>query len=399
MSSVSDWKTVEFGEIAEQITNRIDNPKDSELADYIGLEHVKSNNLKISSYGKANDVVSSKFVCRRGDIVFGRRRAYLRKLAISDRDALVSTDAMVIRPKKNFSKEFLLLVMQTDRFWDEVISRSAGSLSPRIKWRDLSSIDVLLPPPEVQGKISKLIFSVQDNIEKNENLIQVAEKLKKGLLEELLTKGIGHKKFKKTELGEIPEEWNVFTIGSLCSVRRGASPRPIEDKRYFSEKGPGWIRISDITSVYKYVRKTEQYLSGMGASASVRVGKGDLVMSICATIGKPIIIDMDACIHDGFVLFQDIKKSVLPEYLFYILLRNESYFKSQKQEGTQGNLNTLIVAGTRIAIPDKIEEQKVIVSLLNNMDGLIDNLNNALENGKLLKRRLLNDFMCRKLLV
>src|SRR5208337_5618771 len=93
-------------------------------------------------------------------------------------------------------------------------------------------------------------------------------------------------------------------ICDFAKVRRGASPRPIDDPKWFGGE-TGCVRIVDVTRSGRYLRSTEQYLSPIGVSRSVRVDKGDLIMSICATIGRPVIIDMPACIHDGFVQFYD----------------------------------------------------------------------------------------------
>jgi type I restriction enzyme S subunit len=166
---------VKLTDIAEQIIERVDNPQDSKLIDYIGLEHIESDNLKIPQYGKTSDVTSSKFECKKGDIIFGRRRAYLRKLAISDKDALVSTAAIIVRPKTGVLKEFLIIIMQSDKFWEEAISRSAGSLSPRVKWKDIGNFKVTLPPVKKQEEISNSIFSIQENIERSERLIRVCK--------------------------------------------------------------------------------------------------------------------------------------------------------------------------------------------------------------------------------
>ena len=133
-------------------------------------------------------------------------------------------------------------------------------------------------------------------------------------------------KYKDTPIGKIPVDWEVTSISEISRIRRGASPRPINDSSFFSETGRGWIRISDVTSTYKYLKKTSQYLSEKGVSKSVKVNPGDLIMSICATIGKPVIIDIEACIHDGFVLFSDLSKKVDTEYLFYFLQRTENKF-------------------------------------------------------------------------
>ena len=113
--------------------------------------------------------------------------------------------------------------------------------------------------------------------------------------------------YKMTELGEIPVEWEIKQLGELANIRRGASPRPIKDPKWFSEHSThGWIRISDVTKSSKYLYETEQYLSEAGIEKSRTVAPGDLIMSICGTIGRPIILRMNACIHDGFVAFESL---------------------------------------------------------------------------------------------
>lgn len=180
--------------------------------------------------------------------------------------------------------------------------------------------------------------------------------------------------FNDTELGEIPNGWKVVKLSDVGRINRGASPRPINDPRYFSNDGRGWVRIGDVTKASKYLKETSQYLSEIGASKSVMVSPGDLIMSICATIGKPIILDMEACIHDGFVIFRDLSKEVDTEFLFYVLQKNEGNFSNMRQTGTQGNLNTTLVGGTKIALPP-LSEQREIVKILSNIDETIQKTN------------------------
>ena len=395
-----NWIKVRFDEIAENITDRIDKPNESGLKYYIGLEHLDTDQIRIKRFGSTEDVNATKFLCKKGDIIFGKRRSYLRKVAITDRDAVVSAHSMVIRPKGDLIvPEFLPCFMQSSIFWKTAHAISEGSMSPTIKWKTMAKQEFWIPTIEEQKKISELLWSIEENAEKNESLINTYKVIKKELLDELLTNGIGHTIFKESEIGKIPKEWNVIKIEDIANIRRGASPRPIKNPDYFSNDGPGWIRIGDVTPIYKYINKTTQYLSKLGASKSVRVTKGNLIMSICATIGKPVIVDMDACIHDGFVLFEDITDDIDYEFLYYVLLKTEEFFKSQKQEGTQGNLNTTIVGNTVIALPDTIEEQKQIVNIFNDVDNSIkkctDNINYVLS----LKKKLTNDYLSGKLII
>jgi type I restriction enzyme S subunit len=122
-------------------------------------------------------------------------------------------------------------------------------------------------------------------------------------------------------------------IGNHAKIRRGASPRPIGDPMYFGGT-VGWVKISDVTSAKKYLRKTAQYVSPLGESLSVRVDCGDLIMSICATVGRPVIVDMPACIHDGFVQFYDVHNDD-KEYMYYLLQFHEKDLERKGQPGTQ----------------------------------------------------------------
>ena len=394
------WNKVKFKELAKQKSVRIDNPGESGFEKYVGLEHLDSGELVVKRYGSTSDVTSTMKLFNKGDILFARRNTYLKRVSVAPFDGVCSGDIIVLEPILNHIVEgFLPIFMQFEPFENKIIALSAGAFSKRIKWKQLAEEDVFVPSTSEQKKIVEIVWDIQDTIEKNDCVINTTEILKKGLLNELLTKGIGHKKFKLSELGEIPKEWNVIKIEDIADIRRGASPRPIKNPDYFSDEGPGWIRIGDVTPVYKYINKTTQCLSDLGVSKSVKVTKGNLIMSICATIGKPVIVDMDACIHDGFVLFQNIKANIDAEFLYYVLLRNEEFFKSQKQEGTQGNLNTTIVGNTAIALPNTIEEQNKITSIFNIIDTLIKKSQDNLNYMSNLKKKLTNDYLSGKLII
>ena len=186
----------------------------------------------------------------------------------------------------------------------------------------------------------------------------------------------------------------IRLLGSVVKVRRGASPRPIGDPKYFGGK-VGWVRISDVTQRnYKYLKQTQQYLSTLGESHSVRVNKGDLIMSICATVGKPIIVDMDACIHDGFVQLYDYENADT-EYLFYLLQFHENDFEKRGQPGTQVNLNTTIVENEKVFIPRNIKEQQKIAKIIATADNLLYQTKALIEKYQSIKQGMMHDLFTR----
>lgn len=185
----------------------------------------------------------------------------------------------------------------------------------------------------------------------------------------------------------IPEGWEITRFGNVAKIKRGASPRPIADPIYFG-KGRGWIRISDVTKSSKYLERTEDYLSDIGESKSVPVNEGDIIMSIAATVGKPIILKMKACIHDGFVVFSELNKSMDREFLYYLLNQIESKLKSLGQHGTQSNINAELVAKIEFLKPPLLEQQK-IASILSNVDSLIQQTQKEIEQTQRLKKGLM----------
>lgn len=170
-------------------------------------------------------------------------------------------------------------------------------------------------------------------------------------------------------LGDVPAHWRDLKINRLTLVKRGASPRPIDDPKYFDEAGEYvWVRIADVTASDTYLENTTQRLSSLGASLSVKLEPNELFISIAGTVGKPCINKIKACIHDGFVYFPDYTENT--KFLFYIFAAGEAY-KGLGKFGTQLNLNTETVGGIKIGIPC-IEEQQKIATFLDHETAKID---------------------------
>lgn len=172
-------------------------------------------------------------------------------------------------------------------------------------------------------------------------------------------------------LGKVPEHWDVKAIKWASAVQRGASPRPIDDPKYFDDDGEyAWVRIADVTASSEYLEKTEQRLSALGSSLSVKMNPDSLFLSIAGTVGKPCISKIKCCIHDGFVYFPLWNGST--KFLYYIFASGEPY-KGLGKMGTQLNLNTDTVGGIVIGLPD-LTEQTAIATYLDQETARIDEL-------------------------
>lgn len=179
-------------------------------------------------------------------------------------------------------------------------------------------------------------------------------------------------------------------IRDIAKVRRGASPRPIDDPKYFGGE-VGWIRITDVSASKKYLRSTTQYVSKLGEYFSVRVDKGDLIISIAGTIGRPIIVDIPACIHDGFVHIFNLKDTDT-EFLYYYLQYLENSLVRFGQSGTQTNLNSEIVGNVEINWFHK-PEQTCIAQILSKADEAIFQTEALIAKYQRIKNGLMQDLL------
>ena len=187
--------------------------------------------------------------------------------------------------------------------------------------------------------------------------------------------------------------WRQTTLGNETRIRRGASPRPIDNPRWFSSDGPAWIRIADVTASVRQLLRTTQRLSSEGAMLSVSVSPGQVIMSIAATVGRPIIVGIDACIHDGFVVF-DRHSRLDPGFLVHHLRQMEPYFTGQGQTGTQANINTQIVEASPLRLPS-LAEQRTIAAVLDTIDDAIQKTEQIIAKLQQVKQGLLHDLLTR----
>jgi type I restriction enzyme S subunit len=175
------WTLVKFGDIAECVTDRVDDPRSAGVERYVGLEHLDPDSLAIQRWGSPDDVKSTKLRFKTGDIIFGKRRAYQRKVAVASFDGICSAHAMVLRAQTDrISPEFLPFFMQSDLFMDRAVAVSVGSLSPTINWSTLVGETFFIPSHEEQVRVaaclstSDLLDSALADIERRLNVVHAA---------------------------------------------------------------------------------------------------------------------------------------------------------------------------------------------------------------------------------
>jgi len=153
----------------------------------------------------------------------------------------------------------------------------------------------------------------------------------------------------------------VIAIKWLSPVKRGASPRPIDDETYFDDDGEfAWVRIADVSACNGVLYETTQRLSELGSTLSVKIEPGELFVSIAGTVGKPCLSAIKACIHDGFVYFPALE--VDPKFL-YRIFESEICYGGLGKWGTQLNLNTDTIGSIRVGLPPAVELDQLLAFL------------------------------------
>jgi len=197
----SNWKNFNLGDLAIEITDRVDKPNESNFKKFVSLDHFISGDIRIKNWQSIEKIVSAAKEFKVGDILFARRNTYLKRASLVNFDGCCSGDAFVLREKhEKITEGLLVFLLNSSKLWDYAISNAAGTMSKRVKWRDLANYKVLLPSMSEQKKLLKLLWSMEEMIDKEEELYKSIDILFKAKI-----KNISNNKNKKDELKKIKE--------------------------------------------------------------------------------------------------------------------------------------------------------------------------------------------------
>ena len=236
------WKKYRFDEMVQNISERVE-PSQTDLDMYVGLEHIDPDTLHLSRHGHPSDVEGTKLRFYKGDIIFGRRRAYQRKTALATTDGICSAHAMVVRAKEDVvDPMFLPFLFHSKNFIDMAITISVGGLSPTINWKDISKQEFLLPPKAEQKRLAELLWAADEVVEKEKREME---------------KAIALFDQQKTNL-----IWDAqFPLGKLNDVTAiGLKDGDWIESKDQSESGIRLIQLADIGDGY-FINKSKRFIN------------------------------------------------------------------------------------------------------------------------------------------
>ncbi len=207
-----------FDQIAINSTEK-KKPVEEDRFTYLGLEHLDSGSLKVTRYGSEVAPIGEKLIMRKGDVLFGKRRAYQKKVAIAPFDGIFSAHGMVLRPKEDvIDKDFFPLFISSDYFLDAAIKISVGSLSPTINWRDLKELEFELPDLDTQRCLAAVLWAMNETMDSYKELIAATDELVKSQFIAMFG-----------SLGEDEKGWGLTTLGKCCELNP-KRPKDIDDE-------------------------------------------------------------------------------------------------------------------------------------------------------------------------
>lgn len=203
--------------------------------------------------------------------------------------------------------------------------------------------------------------------------------------------------YKRTEIGVIPEEWGIEYLGKKIEIYRGGSPRPIQNYITKSQNGVNWIKIGDVGVGAKYIDKTNEKIIPEGVSRSRRVNVGDFLLSNSMSFGRPYILQISGCIHDGWLVLQNYQGAFYQDYLYYILSSDIiiNQYISKASGSSVLNLNKELVFSVVLPIP-QLPEQQAIATALSDVDGLIGSLTKLINKKKNIKQGAMQELLTGK---
>jgi type I restriction enzyme S subunit len=397
----SNWRKVKFSDIAINVRKSSKDPLKDGFTKAIGLVHIEPGNLNLLGYTDI-EKEGTKFnkIFRKGQFLFGARRAYLRQMARATFDGVCTANIMVfdLKDENLINRDLFEFIIRSDSFINCAINTSEGSLFPNAKWKYIAEYEFLLPPKDQQAKLAELLWAMVEVIE-SEN--EVLEKLNNSFLTNrkyFIENGVNQtSQSKKIKFGKICSDWQTEKLNNVCRLISGNAFKSTS----FKDSGNYQVlRIGNITEEGINLAKSGVFVTEITTKeVKYLIPKGAIVLSLTGTNGKrdygfPSLMDS----HNQYLLNQRLvmliadESFLLFEFLFLISkmeLFQAKFFLNATGTANQANVSIADVSEIEIPIPS-IQEQKLIVYKMNQIRIAIVNSKNQISSSKALQKSLIN---------
>ncbi|WP_283581680.1 restriction endonuclease subunit S [Ligilactobacillus hohenheimensis] len=379
-----DWEQRKLGNIFEKLNERNKN------LEFNDSKTISIATMKYNPQGNGAKKLDGYKVLRKGDVAFeghSNKKFKFGRFVLNDLDdGIISPRFAAIRPIDKINIFFWKYYIHSEKVMRNILIHSTkrGTMMNELVYSDFFKQSILVPTNTEQNKVGIILNLVSNLLALYERKLKLLSQIKKYFLDNLFAE----KEYPNLRFKGFTDAWEQRKLKELGNIKRGASPRPISDPKWFDENGKyGWLRISDVTSQNGQVFQIDQHLSSIGEEKTVLISSPHLIISIAATVGKPCINYIPTAIHDGFVAFLDYKFNL--DFMFEWFNKNQNIWLKYGQPGAQINLNSSIIGNQKIKMPEENEQEKIekLFNILNNLLTLYENKQQHLTE---IKKTLLN---------
>lgn len=381
----TEWVKVKIGEVVSELRNTSSKPVNDGYSNYVGFEHIEPENLSIKKFGNISDGVTFSKTFKKNDVLFGKIRAYLKKVAIAPFDGICSGDILVLRSKdeKRLSQELLPYYLTTPSFLKVAVDSSSGTTMPRTKWESLIKFDISLPPITEQTKIVSLFNSTEKVIEDLD-------------LQELKLKSLW-KRLIDDFVSDTPTFGNLLENKVLTTVSYSEIAEKINRKIDPLELGlerriGGEDFVSSELKIKTWGVIGKDYL---GPAFHMHVLPGDILyVSRNAHLRKVAFADFEGVCSNTTFVIRAKEQLLLQNLLKHIMLSEKftKYAMSVSKGSTNPYINWKDLDAFSFQIPD-ILIQKEIIKILDSILDTVDQLKQQKATIKKLKLKLLSEIL------
>jgi type I restriction enzyme S subunit len=293
------------------------------------------------------------------DSIIFATRVGVGKVGINRIDLAINQDlAGVLIDNEKYDIKFIAYQLGINPIQQYVAMNKRGATIKGITRDCLEQIRLNIPPLTEQKKIAHILSSVQRAIESQERIILTATELKKALMHKLLTEGLSGEPQKQTEIGSVPESWEVVKLGEIAHIERGKfSHRPRNEPRFYGGEYP-FVQTGDVSNCDGYVRSYTQTLNEDGLAISKMFPAGTILITIAANIGFTGILEFDSACPDSLIGITP-NENVHTEFLNYYLITQQPEMDRLAPKGTQKNINIQFLKPWPVPLPSVEEQMKI----------------------------------------
>jgi len=293
-----------------------------------------------------------------------------RAATVDKSGVLLGGDLNIVMPNEDSNSAFLAISISNGNSQRELAKKAQGKSVVHIHNEEIRNLIVPFPTKTEQNKIVDYFSSLDHLITLHQRKCEETKKLKKYMLQKMFPQN--GKSVPEIRFAGFTDAWEQRKFSELVTIERGGSPRPIDKFITNDENGLNWIKIGDAPEHGNYITQTAEKIRPEGLSKTREVHPGDLILSNSMSFGRPYIMAIDGCIHDGWLAIRDTEKNFDLKFLCILLGTDGmlNQYKAMAAGSTVNNLNKELVGGTTVAFP-MMEEQIKIGEYFSNLDHLI----------------------------